>query len=141
MNTIKIHNKVKAEVERFLHSFSYNEYEWGGFLLECGGVVNKVIIVPNASNTPRYTYVFPPLSKELAEKYRYSFRRYHTVAAEWHSHPTPCIMSAGDTCYSKVHNVIEVMVTPLSPYSYSDFEWYSCKGIEPIRIQFVGRTK
>jgi proteasome lid subunit RPN8/RPN11 len=138
MTEIKIHRKVKAEIEKFLRSSYGNEYEWGGYLLErSNGVINKVIFVPNVSNTPRTSYVFPALASVFADKIKRSSRLYLTIAAEWHSHPDPCVMSTGDTCYSRNHNTIEVMITPLGSGWHTDYEWYACKGIEPVRIKFV----
>ena len=140
MTIIKINNKVKLELERFLKSSWYNEFEWGGFLLERNGIIDEAVIIPNISDSPKNSYKLPLLSKTLAEKIAYSYRQRKTIAAEWHSHPEPFIMSQADTCYSQSKDVIEVMITPLSKYSYhADFEWYACKGMEPVRIQFVGK--
>ncbi len=141
VTTLKISRKVKDKVERFLAGYYGNEYEWGGYLIKRREIINTVVIVPNNSPTPKSTYVFPPLAPVMAEKFTRMKRGYASIAAEWHSHPHPCIMSTGDTCYSRNNNVIEVMITPLEKGWASEFEWYACKGIAPVRIEFVGRVK
>lgn len=139
---VKIKKALRTRLENFLREYpSYEEY--GGFLLESNKTkcVNDFILITNASDEPKRSYSVGKnrsRAKELAKKLAGS-RRYRVIAF-WHSHPTPCIMSAGDLSSSGSYypNLVFMTISPTSEYGWKKkFMWYACKGVNPIEIQFV----
>lgn len=134
---MKIDKKLKETLERFLYLWPNSE-EFGGFLLASKrGHYRKVsffLPVPNIAEEPQHRFRFPDRAKALAEKLANSKRM--EVIAEWHSHPSPCIMSVADVSVASNENLFFVMISSKDGYG-RNFVWYACKGIKPEEIEFV----
>jgi proteasome lid subunit RPN8/RPN11 len=142
--SLKIKESIKKRLERFWSSSE----ERGGFLIaNRRGVVCEFLPLPNMSSVPEERYQEPQsLSRilDFAKEYCNSgFEPYwnstHRVVAFFHTHPTPCIMSAADlSCAPQYRNLLFVTISPIERMSWCrEFAWYACSGIEPRRIEFV----
>jgi len=133
---MQIKNKLKDRLERFLNSYPTSE-EQGGFLLARWGVISEFLPIPNVSPNPAARFESPSRATNLADKVARSRRM--TIAAFWHYHPTPCIMSAADLSYAEVRRDIPfVTISPTADYGWKkEFIWYACLGIKPVKIQFI----
>jgi proteasome lid subunit RPN8/RPN11 len=140
--SLKIKESIKKRLERFWSSSE----ERGGFLIaNRRGVVCEFLPLPNMSSVPKERYQEPQSLSRILDfaydysksKYRYGF--YPRVVAFFHTHPTPCIMSAADlSCAPQYRNLLFVTISPIErEYWCKEFAWYACSGIEPRRIEFV----
>ena len=133
---MQIKEKLKDRLERFLKAYPSSE-EYGGFLLSRWDVVSEFLPVPNLSLLPTGKFEAPPGARKLADKVARSRRM--TIAAFWHYHPTPSIMSAADLSYAEVcRDIPFVTISPTADYGWrKEFIWYACLGIKPVKIQFI----
>jgi proteasome lid subunit RPN8/RPN11 len=137
---MKVKKELKKKIEALAHQCKPEEI--GGYLLKNNrGVVGDFLPVPNIHSNPRGAY--QPLQKgeTLAHIYARSKGRTYswTVEAFFHSHPTPCIMSAADLSYAQyTKNLTFVTLSPLgNGFSWDGYMWYACKGLAPEKIEFV----
>jgi len=133
---MQVKEKLKDRLERFLNAYPNSE-EYGGFLLARWAVVSEFLPVPNVSPNPISRFESSPEACKLAEKVARSRRM--TIAAFWHYHPTPCIMSSADLSYAQLcRDIPFVTISPTTDYGWKrEFIWYACLGIKPVKIQFV----
>ena len=135
--------KIKESIKKRLERFWSNTLERGGFLMENRiGVVDEFIPLPNCSLDPKSQYLPPTNSLGFAQSYAKSRFRTWTakgkVVAFFHTHPTPCVMSAADLSASGANypDLFFVTISPLQGWG-KDFIWYACRGVVPKMIEFV----
>lgn len=128
---------TRLGLENYLSNFP-RYFECGGFLLMSRKIrqINDFIPIPNISDKPRQSFRPPPKSKDFANKYAGSKRK--QVVAFFHSHPTPCIMSAGDLTYANHYqDLVFVTISPLKDSWNTEYIWYACRGVKPVKIKYV----
>lgn len=135
---MKIRNKLRKELERFLSKYPDYE-EQGGFLIKNRlGCVTGFLPIPNASQTPRTSYNISDRRKALELANKLAASKNGSVEAFWHNHPDPCIMSAADLSASGsfYSNLKFVTISPISKWGRK-YIWYCCEGIKPVELEFI----
>jgi len=133
--TLIINNYLRRQLEGFLNNWPTEE-EYGGFLIQNwrSGRVTNFLPVPNWSQKPKEE--FNPHDREKVKRLA---EKLGNPVAFWHSHPTPCIMSAGDLSYASFYkDLIFVTISPLNHRWSKQYIWYACKGVEPVEVEFIG---
>jgi proteasome lid subunit RPN8/RPN11 len=138
--------KVKLDVRKKLEDFAYHfkPQEAGGYLIRNKkDVISDFIPAPNIANDPNHNFMPSNQALYMANMYarakggrNYSW---YNVAAFFHSHPDPCIMSAADVGYAQYNKgllFVTLSPDPTSKWGEHKYIWYACRGVVPEKVDF-----